>query len=111
MSTMIEKVARVLCSEEPDGTDRRRGDDGRLYPAGVPHWKAHVEQARMVIEALRGPSDEMLKAMFDALMSAELPGRSVKEALLGIPPSQNDGDPRCLERAMFQAAIDEALKP
>lgn len=48
-SKLVESVARALCPEEPNGTDRRTGDDGTHYPAGSPHWEVWKDGAREVL--------------------------------------------------------------
>ena len=62
MSELIERVAKALCPEPPDGIYGIVGDDGRFYPDGVPHWKAWEKEARTVLAAIRIPTEAMTHA-------------------------------------------------
>ncbi len=77
---MVERISKVLCPEPPDGTDRRVGDDGTPYPAGVPHWMAHAEKAREIVAAMREPTEAMEIKGLDALYKDVYPGDSVNMA-------------------------------
>jgi hypothetical protein len=71
MSDVVEIVARALCPEATDETNRLTGDDGMNYPAGEPHWKAHIDDAKGLFSALdaagyavvpKEPTPEMIEA-------------------------------------------------
>lgn len=63
---LLERVARALCrsdGKEPDvgpaiSIEKQRG----AIPDSVPNWKRYTDQARAVLEAIREPSEEMIKA-------------------------------------------------
>lgn len=62
MTTMIERVARTLCScsrHDPDARMTER-DAVTLDEVGAPFWLAYAETARAVISAMSDPSPEML---------------------------------------------------
>ncbi len=78
--TMLERVARALCSAEgidPDGFKRRTvkvlvggrrtdtGHDSRIYEPReykIPNWSPFETLARAAVEAMREPTDEMFGA-------------------------------------------------
>ena len=53
-TTMIERIARVLCAEE-------YGDEDAMY-GDMPLWETYVDTAKQVIEAMREPSTRMVGA-------------------------------------------------
>ena len=62
--TMVEKVARALtarCGVDPDDTNGGAWDGGS-YNRGKPAWTAWSDDARAAIEAMREPSEGMIKA-------------------------------------------------
>jgi len=60
---MIERVARALC--------RAAGQSESTIYQGKPMWRAYVNTARLVLEAMREPSLEMLAVPeFDWKLSA-----------------------------------------
>lgn len=47
---LVEVIARTMCPER-DETPLKElcGDDGRRYPAGIPTWKAWVDEAEAAL--------------------------------------------------------------
>lgn len=97
MSEMAERIARHLCGEPPDGTDRRTGDDGMSYPEGVAHWKAWESEALKIIALMRDPTPSMMAAA-DAITPD------------GFHWAIKDGDQVGGCRIIYHTMIDEALK-
>lgn len=60
--SMVERVARALCSEDPDRVGPISCDDGRRVVSGKPAWTAWEEDARTAIVAMREPTDGMIEA-------------------------------------------------
>ena len=82
MTTMVERVARGICSAvagNPDdvltlpGTETIRSDGGlpvsRATVIETVRWRCHVVEARAAIAAMREPTDEMLEAGTDEATS------------------------------------------
>ncbi len=53
-TTIVERVARVLCAEE-------YGDENAMY-GDMPLWENYIDTAKQVIEAMREPSSRMVGA-------------------------------------------------
>jgi hypothetical protein len=73
MSEMVERVARAICSATNiamDGeTDVAMDNPDFVIPAhrrldrkSIARWELYVRQARVAIEAMREPTDEMCEA-------------------------------------------------
>lgn len=60
--SMVEKVAKAICVALGDFPDAELTYEGK--PIG-PAWKRYNDAARAALEALRVPSDEMVKAWCD----------------------------------------------
>jgi len=54
MTTMVERVARVICGEtiNPDDT----------FADGTPYWRLYTNEARAAIKAMRMPTRVMIEA-------------------------------------------------
>lgn len=62
MSEMVERVARVLAKSngvDPDGSSAGTFDGGSLL-RGIPGWQNFSDEARLVITAMREPSEQMM---------------------------------------------------
>ena len=90
MTDMIEKVARamsVALGEEPDGSNHTW--DGSLIlgingPVEYKNWEGYKAAAKAAIEAMREPTDKMLKAaMAETATDLKTEWQAMVDAALG----------------------------
>lgn len=96
MTEMVERVARAMCQHfniDPDqvGTDLRV----QITATGeIPAWQHLRDEAMVAIAAMREPTNEMMKAVWEARFDYTYNGSQAPAA-----------------HAMCVAMIDAALKP
>lgn len=67
--SMVERVARAICGEDPDRVGPVTCDDGRRVAPGQPAWTAWADDARKAIAAMREPTNSMEEAGEEAVYS------------------------------------------
>ena len=79
---MVEKVARAICEAQGDDPDYLEPGDAHgidaYFSDGEPafrRWKNYIREARAAIEAMREPSNAILKAGYEAMFADEWTGR------------------------------------
>lgn len=87
MSEMVERVARALCVADGCDPDHESADP---IDTGIKLWTRYVRDASAAIEAIREPTKAMIQAAYDSSL---------------------DDDERFDAHEIWQAMIDEALKP
>jgi hypothetical protein len=83
--SMVERVARALCSLETDS--------GPNLLTGIPRWHGYVSAARAAISAMREPTPQMADAAYERQRSLNCPVQT------GLNYS-----------AIYETMIDAALK-
>ena len=86
---MVERIARHM-AESDDGPDPSKnkhsiGDDGTVYPAGVPRWWAHDERAKALLRLMVEPTKAMVEAAEAAIDyddDVESNGRRIWRAMI-----------------------------
>lgn len=94
--TPLERAARALCTDrDPGDTSGGPHPSGTWIEKGEAWWTGYVDQARAVLEAIREPSEGMVKEG-----AYQIPcGQGVEEG----PPNASDA------KDCWQAMIDAAL--
>jgi hypothetical protein len=90
MSEMIERVARALCCIHWNGPD------AQSVGCDCVAWRDHVEDARVVIAAMREPDRDVMKAMCKAMSPEHRP----------TPERVSSGEKH---KIRWRAAIDRIL--
>ena len=102
---MLERVARALCAAAGFDPEDKFGPDEHTFLG----WTFYVPDAEKAIEALREPTEEMLRAAIALPVTEELNGLLGLGWAHGMHLSYQHGKPNTPLQQWWRAMIHEAL--